>query len=947
MRHEKGFTVVNGGALWTIKPLNQTSAPADAGQADAQSQITLPPPLAHSLNALNSRQQAYDRALQEIESMRRQLFSDWYKYMLCAYPPEDARDDYPNVDEVRNFVELKVLAPLRAREDATGTLWLQADASGNVTGADARDSRPESLAALLAEEIGELLAALAEHNGLEEVQGAGLLFSLRQNPGPRYYQPCDPVVLMTGPLVKPSERHGQDGRLRSDGLLECQLFQSADGQALIPDQLNLLLARIDQLAAEAGAESIAFAIWSSQPWHPFLLEWEAEFFPVESGSNLDPETGHYSHDYITHNYVLAENDVDLSVRDGRGFVARAASIYSGHSILTPHAGEQLQGQIEAYLREQMLDGYLLDQNLPKPEQPDDYFVENRDAILAWYTQGNCVADPNTPTCQIVRAYELLDAPDFYSLSQSLGGFTQALLMHRQTMQLDIADPLGFDDYRPFTEGVRDAVGGCNTSALQPLSDFTPVRAGALKILRLRLVDTFGQSRDLDCSRVVTTEKLKVAGSPYPLTLPPRLAQPARLNFRWLSADSGEQEMNDQPATSPVCGWVLPNNLDNSLMIYDNAGKSLGSIDQTAKWQPAPGSDAPVDPEHIPNPHLQKMVGHLIARDPAFVQHFLTAIDNALENIEPENFAQHADLALLMGRPVALVRASVSLELQGRPASHQGWNNFRHDMKRYRRDDAGFTHVRFPVRLGEYRQMNDGLVGYWREAGDGYENDLFYAPQSDEIDDELIKTHADTTDADDPLTIKQTVAAPPHILAMLVDPRGTVHAASGVAPVKGISIPPDQYADALGAIEITFLSTPVLTDAGRVRLPLSPEPGFKWSWLQKDGGAWAEISSTGTIKKQVFLDAFPEDGEALWGVLKEKGWIVETDAAAAGVTPKDRRAQPSLGDEWKEQEPAVELLLAGSYIGQVSCEAVFSGQQTILEGWLKLRNDAPPDSSATN
>lgn len=932
-RHEKGFASLSGGTLWSVTLENQSAAAADATCADAQSQVTLPATLAHSLNDLNARQQAFDGALQELDSMRTQLFSDWYKYMLSAYPPEDSRDDYPDSDEIRNFIEAKVLASLASKAEETGALWLTADASGGVTDASASDSRPDSLAALLAADIRALIAALAEHNSTSDVKKSQAAFVLRQIPGPRFYRPTDPVVLLVGPVVRPSERNGQDGRLRDDGLLECQLFQAAEAQPLVPDQSAQLSARVEELKPAEGVESVAFSVWETTPWNPFLMEWEAEFFPVESGGNLDPDTREYSEDYITRNYTLAENSVDLSVLPGGGFVAKAASLYSGRSILTPYAATQLKSQIQDYLRDQLLGDYLVDKKLTTPDDPAGYFGENRADILAWYKQKNC-ADA-TPTCRIVSAFELLDAPDFYALSQSLGGFNEALLMRRRTMQLDLADPLGFDDQRPFTEAVGKAVGPTNTVAPLPLNDFLPVRAGALKLLRLRLVDTFGRVRELDCSNLITTEKLKDADSPYPVTLPPRLAQAARLNFRWLSAEGDEQEMNDHPATTPVCGWLLPNNLDGSLMVYDNAGRALGSVNQQAEWQPAPGDDQPIGVEQIANQHLRKLVAYLLACGRAFVQDFLGALDNAAENIEPENFAQHQDIALLMGRPLALVRASLNLELQGAPVAHQGWNHFRQDMRRYRRDDTGFTHVRFPVRLGEYRQMNDGLAGYWVEDGEGYADNIFYAPQSEKISDDLIHTHADG-----PMTVYQTVAAPPRLLSMLVDPRGFVHAASGLAPVKSIQIPPDQYTDALHAIEITFLTAPVLTDLGVVRLPLPAEPDFNWTWLQRAaGGAWSEVSTAGTLRKQALLDAFGADGEALWSALKEKGWIAETADGVASITAKDLRAQTTLGDEWADQEPAVELLLAASRIGQVNTQAAFSGRQSVIEGWLKLTSAA--------
>ena len=36
--------------------------------------------------------------------------------MLCAYPPDDAREDYPESDEVRHFIETRYPAGLRAKQ---------------------------------------------------------------------------------------------------------------------------------------------------------------------------------------------------------------------------------------------------------------------------------------------------------------------------------------------------------------------------------------------------------------------------------------------------------------------------------------------------------------------------------------------------------------------------------------------------------------------------------------------------------------------------------------------------------------------------------------------------------------------------------------------------------------------------------------------------------------
>jgi hypothetical protein len=782
-RHEKAFSAVHGGFLWTIRPETDPTLPANAMDAQAQSEITLPDDMAQKLDTLNLLQQTYDQANQEIASMRKQLFADWYKYMLCAYPPDDSRDDYPDIDEVRYYIEDKDLAPLQNANNATGQLALYYDATGKLANADTSTS--PSLAADLAQAINALQSALATFNNSDKVKRTKMTYTLMCIASPRYYQPREPVVLMVGAAVKPSERHGRDG------LLACQILPNATVQNLIPGQFATIRSRIEEIGPGAAA---GFSTWTQQPWNPFLLEWEVEVSPLSNQGNLHPEAEAYQPNFITGNYTLAENQPDLSLLAGQGALIKAVDVYSGSSILTPYAQSQLKEQLADYL-----------------------------------------ADPQTDTTTDVHRHlkmadTMLSAADFYSLSQSLGGFNEALLMHKQTLQLDINDPLGFDDYQSFTQSVRNSVQGQSKSAPQPQWDFNPIRSGIMRILRLRLVDTFGQARDLQWSNVITTEQMVSSESSDWVWLSPRLSQSARLNLRWLAANTDEQEMNDHPATTPICGWVLPNNLDNSLLIYDNQGKILGIINERAQWDSqAPGCPN-ITVDAISNPHLRKMVRYLVNQGESFLANFISCVDTALANIDPENFAQHQDLALLIGRPIALVRASLDLQLQGLPAIHQGWNNFRQDLRRSTRDNDALTSVEFPIRLGEYQQLNDGVIGYWKEQGDVYEGDLFYAPQSDPISDAHIKTHAA-----DPAPLRQTLEAPPLLLSILVDPRGTIHATSGVLPIKEITIPPDQYTSALQAIEVLFLSTPIITDVGKINLPLPVEAGYRWSWAA-DGTA---------------------------------------------------------------------------------------------------------------
>jgi hypothetical protein len=290
---------------------------------------------------------------------------------------------------------------------------------------------------------------------------------------------------------------------------------------------------------------------------------------------------------------------------------------------------------------------------------------------------------------------------------------------------------------------------------------------------------------------------------------------------------------------------------------------------------------------MPNPHLHKLVTHIKEqeeRSPGFLSQFLIVLERGLESIDPES--THETLALLMGRPIAMVRASVNIELQGLPAIDQEWNVFRHAMERAflnesapdraapedeDRETQDFTKVEFPIRIGEYRQLNDGLVGYWIEENGSYKGNKFYAPQTDGNTPEEGKiTHHDIAvhRENEPVTVWQSIADPPHKLTILLDPRCPVHATSGILPTKAIHIPADQFAEALRNIEVTFLSAPILTDRGKINLPLPDEPGYVWSWLEKENGVWDSAKEIGPVSTEAIVSA-PQELREGWLKLTQK------------------------------------------------------------------------------
>jgi hypothetical protein len=285
-----------------------------------------------------------------------------------------------------------------------------------------------------------------------------------------------------------------------------------------------------------------------------------------------------------------------------------------------------------------------------------------------------------------------------------------------------------------------------------------------------------------------------------------------------------------------------------------------------------------------------------------------------------------------------VRAKLDLELRGWPAVNADWNVFRLDLERdlrqesiasaapARRDSDQFTRVRFPIRLGDERQLNDGLVGYWKEKWkDGesyeYEDNRFFVHACDtarviktdlaalpidaakkaaiagllQNDEKVVKRHsflarfADGDDlwqrlcdlgvieelerdrrirfaADEP-ELFQSLDDEPQKLTMLLDPRGAVHATCGLLPTKAIRIPSDQFAGVLQNLAVSFFSSPILTEPGKIALPLPMHAGYEWSWLANIEGQWQQ------------LDVNPATPKAGWAEKMEiaEGWLRLTES----------------------------------------------------------------------
>ena len=105
-------------------------------------------------------QTAYNEAWDEIQAKRRQLFSDWYKYMLCTYPPENAEADHPKIAQIRFYIEHQALPELEKKIAAAGRLERPDPLSPPMEAS--ADSREYSLARQIEQALAAVLNAIAD-----------------------------------------------------------------------------------------------------------------------------------------------------------------------------------------------------------------------------------------------------------------------------------------------------------------------------------------------------------------------------------------------------------------------------------------------------------------------------------------------------------------------------------------------------------------------------------------------------------------------------------------------------------------------------------------------------------------------------------------------------------------------------------------------------------------
>ncbi len=598
-----------------------------------------------------------------------------------------------------------------------------------------------------------------------------------------------------------------------------------------------------------------------RPWNPIHLDWEIEYIPSPNGVK-DWSLGEIDYATAPANAPAAPDPTGAQQPGTSGQPAAAnplgSFVLSGRAHLTGGAASTAAASLRLAMTQAQAAGGA--GNLT-PNTHSSFHSKHAQIALA--------------------AYAAMAQKIKVKITASASATTNDIPAVDRSALQDILDTIDSMDVLVgavdnFTRQMRGGYpsDGASAPAYNSIpTPFVPLRAGFMRLLRLRLVDSYGQFLDLlgssdtailNSAKLIESEPLGTTGRPELLALPPRFTSPARLWFRYMAADGSENEAT--PDISPVCGFLMPNHLDGDIEFFDIDGSNLGFVRPDPQagvvWEDTPGVPSTVGQSParaIPNKYSAGVAQGLLqwgladATNTGLPEDALSAIlriiDSTLWAVDPFASSSDEHLSLLIGHPVVILRARVRLEVR-EPIDPQLINT-----------------QAISLRLGAVPQWQDGLLGYFvnddytrlhsadgaiagfaRQVGPGrgflqqanlVEN--YYQTFSDDLGDNRTEGNSPVThpyvDGSGLMTIQPNQEVS---LTLLVEPHCVVHATSGVLPRKEIGMRREWVAAALASISPTFRFGPVLVDPKTLRMPVPNEIHGTWSWDHRaDMTTWSE------------------------------------------------------------------------------------------------------------
>ncbi len=580
-------------------------------------------------------------------------------------------------------------------------------------------------------------------------------------------------------------------------------------------------------------------MWN-QPWRPMFCDWEIELA-------LGPLAG----------WELGATDADPATGENAAPVSFPDSVrLTGRSGLVTGVARTLASSISAWLTAERQRG------------------------------GNALADPQTEQAlaslqQHLAQLDLLSVAMDGVREQLLGLAYDRGLLHR--------------DVDALPDGTRRAV----ADALPRL-----LAAGKLRLSSARLVDAFGRTLDLPVGDAVVSARVS-EGEPATMRLRPRLNVPARWRFDLVDATSTSpdaalacvDQSDPTQQVNPIAGFLLPDHMDEALEVFATDGTPLGQLfhdpfSDAVTWEGAPGrtdvgpAAGPTEDPNVAHHRVGWIAAALVATDAEARQGrpqrpetesplsaLLRAIDTTLWTVDPFGSLGREHIAGLVGRPIAVVAARLSLDVRSDvdelvydPAELQAG-----------RADAytALSALELQVRLGELTRADDSLLGYF--VDDDYSH--FHVVDRVVVANALpsgrtkgVLANGDATPA--PVPIEHPYIDPAGVLrihpgqtvrlTLLMHPGGKVNLTSGILPRTQRALARDWVQPGLSVLAPSLRTGPLLIDADKVRLPkVASFPAEQLFTRRDTPTSWRDDPILAATQSALLPDTAPEIQE---------GWI---------------------------------------------------------------------------
>ena len=865
--HNQRFHPFDGGHIWVIEKKEKNNL-----TDKTLNEISLDPfpeKISNLLHTINTQQEEYDRGLDELKAIQNQAYADWFKKVLI-----NTRDLVPNEDDDEYDRAISKVEDLLNKNiekiEAIKNKLIDLKQKPPI---DENKSEDYGLVEDLKLQTGTIPKNLRELiNLLESEDYKDLDLCVKESKMPRYYMPNDPSIVITG-------AEGQGGKYNNEGALLCRL------ESQLIDTIHLLEIKvpITRLLKKYGFldeedNEISFLKNKFLPSGVQHIFKESLLLDPQLSPLVAPEAFK-----ISKGDSPSTNELENLIAAIQGYIEK------------PEKSVFLNHDKPAVFPESFSTGVAIQAWTPlfiewgvtwEPSSPNGKVFNYSGRVMATMAFKNKVQD----LLESIPKLDINKTSNFEPLSQSISGFTSNLIMQEHYIQLP---PLKFDsatnkitiDELITTIGDQyrwnPAPGKYSTSNKHA---FFPHQAGTLSFNWIRVIDAFGQVLTLKVtdplkSQWIISKSLKTT-SKNKIELPVRIRQASRLRFKWILANCkkiiaeidqleqkkytklqnftlteveklkieawykeeilkiNKRETDSDPGTSPILGWIIPNKLEKSIIIFDPHGNTCGQIhlDKSKKGISASYENITIHPK------LQNFVNSLSKES-------FTGLLNLIESLNEKgkytNAGNAIGLSVPIDNPIALVNTALKLELKEPYVQNQGWHSDS--------DTDPYSDVDFPVIVGDGSKLKNGLIGFFKDGN--FEKMHLPSGKSDAKPKSYFKENQK-------LNLKVGVETN---LVLLMDPRLGVHVCSDIVPSTYHEVPANFLTKPLKNFSLSFLVNPILTFSGSIQIPLPKIENKQWAWVSPPEGNKTKV-------EEVEIEPAKEKGLLFEPLLLKEGWL---------------------------------------------------------------------------